>query len=74
MLLIQDKIYKFLLKTDEERDKWIDAINNEIKKLRGEVEKKVENYYNVKLKKKIIIDYFVNAYVFQKRGSYKINN
>ena len=57
MLLIQDKIYKILLKTDEERDKWIDAINNEIKKLRGEVEKKVENYYNVKLKKKIIIDY-----------------
>ena len=57
MLVIQDKVYKFGLTNDEDRDKWIKAINNEIKKLKGEVERKVETYYQVKLKKKIIVDY-----------------
>lgn len=57
MLIILDKLYKFACSSDEERDKWITAINKEIKKLKGEVERKVETYYQVKLRKKVIIDH-----------------
>jgi hypothetical protein len=58
LIVVGEKIYKFQCKTDEERDSWVKALNNEIKRLKGDSNKKLENIYEIKLKKKIIEDYY----------------
>lgn len=55
-MIIKEKVYKFSCETDELKEKWIDAISKEIKKLKIVNERKFENIYQVKLKKKIITD------------------
>lgn len=58
MLIIEDKIYKFDCGNEERKNEWINAINNELKKIKGRIERKVENVYQVKLRKKLIQDPF----------------
>jgi hypothetical protein len=56
LMIIKEKVYKFSCETEELKDKWIESISNEIKKLKIVHERKIENLYQVKLKKKIITD------------------
>jgi hypothetical protein len=58
MIVTNDKVYKFECKSEEEKKEWIDAINSEIKRKRVQTVKKIENIYEVKLKKKVISDYY----------------
>ena len=51
------KVYKFSCVSEDEKQKWINAITNEMKKLRGEL-KKEENKIEMKIKKKVITDLF----------------
>ena len=51
------KVYKFCCVSEDEKQKWINAITNEMKKLRGEL-KKEENKIEMKIKKKVITDLF----------------
>ena len=51
------KVYKFSCVSEDEKQKWINAITNEMKKLRGEL-KKEENKVEMKIKKKVITDLF----------------
>ena len=53
MITCSDKIYKFLCKSEEEKDAWVNAVNSEMKRIRGESFKKLENVYEIKLKKKV---------------------
>ena len=53
-----EKEYKFHCTTDEEKETWVKSLNNEIKRLKGDSFKKLENIYEIKLKKKIIEDYY----------------
>jgi len=56
LMIVRDKVYKFSCETDELKEKWVDSISAEMKKLKIESERKIENVYQVKLKKKIITD------------------
>ena len=58
LIVIGEKVYKFSCKTDEEKEQWINALNNELKRIKGDIEKKIENILDVKLKKKVIQDYY----------------
>jgi hypothetical protein len=58
LVAVGEKIYKFLCSSEEEKDSWVKALNNEIKKIKGETTKKFENLYDIKLKKKIIEDFY----------------
>jgi hypothetical protein len=58
MIVCGEKIYKFACKDDEEKDLWIKALENEIKKNKSETIKKLENLHEVKLKKKVIEDFY----------------
>ena len=58
MIVCGDKVYKFLCKSEEDKDAWVNALTLEIKRVRGESFKKIENVYELKLKKKVIIDYY----------------
>ncbi len=58
LMVVGEKIYKFQCKTEEDRDSWVKALNNEIKRIKGDSHKKLENIYEIKLKKKIIEDYY----------------
>jgi hypothetical protein len=58
LIAVGEKIYKFLCATDEEKDNWVKALNNEIKKEKGEIVKKIENMHDIKLKKKVIEDFY----------------
>ena len=51
------KVYKFSCVSEDEKQKWMNAITNEMKKLRGEL-KKEENKIEMKIKKKVITDLF----------------
>lgn len=53
-----DKVYKYSLENDESKENWIKALNGEINKLRGDSKKKIENILEVKLKKKVIVDFY----------------
>lgn len=53
-----DKEYKFQCKSEEEKEAWMNALNKEIKRIRGDSLKKLDNVYEVKLKKKVIVDYY----------------
>ena len=53
-----DKEYKFQCKSEEEKEEWMNALNKEIKRIRGDTLKKLDNVYEVKLKKKVIVDYY----------------
>jgi hypothetical protein len=53
-----EKVYKFALDNEEDKKKWVEAINKEISN-KGITKKKIiENILEVPLKKKIIIDYY----------------
>ncbi len=56
LMVIKEKVYKFSCESDELKEKWIEALQNEMKKLKTVSEKKLENLYQVKLKKRIIND------------------
>jgi hypothetical protein len=58
LIVCGEKIYKFACKDDDEKDLWIKALENEIKKNKSETIKKLENLYEIKLKKKVIEDYY----------------
>ena len=51
------KVYKFACNSEEEKEGWINAITNEMKRLRGE-QKSSENKIEIKQKKKVIFDKF----------------
>lgn len=51
------KVYKFSCKSEEEKQGWINAITNEMKKMRGEL-KKDETKIEIKIKKKVITDLY----------------
>jgi hypothetical protein len=53
-----DKDYKFQCKSEEEKEAWMNALTNEIKRIRGDSHKKLDSVYEVKLKKKVIVDYY----------------
>ena len=50
------KIYKFSCKTNDERNKWIDEIEKEMKKLKNEGDNNT-NKLEIPIKKKVITDY-----------------
>jgi hypothetical protein len=58
LIVCGDKVYKFSIEEDGKCEEWIEAINGELRKLKMEVTKKIENYLEIKLKKKVIIDYY----------------
>ena len=51
------KVYKFGCNSEEEKEGWINAITNEMKRLRGE-QKSSETKLEMKQKKKVITDKF----------------
>ena len=51
------KIYKFACNNEEEKQKWVNAITNEMKRLKGESEEKNETKLEIKIRKKYIKDY-----------------
>ena len=52
------KVYKFACQSDEEKNEWVFAITQEMKRIKMIVDKKNENKLQVPVRKKIIIDYF----------------
>ncbi len=52
------KIYKFACNNEEEKQKWVNAITNEMKRLKGESEEKNETKLEIKIRKKYIKDFF----------------
>ena len=63
MLIIEEKIYKFDCGSEERKNNWINCINKELKKIKDKAEKRVENIYQVKLRKKFITDHLKNPNV-----------
>lgn len=59
-IITDDKSYKFKTETEQEKKNWIDMLNAEIDKLsKSDDEKKqYDNIIDIKLKKKIIEDYY----------------
>ena len=53
-----NKIYKFVLDTEEETNKWVDVINSEIKRIKNDKNNKECILYTIKPRKKIIEDYY----------------
>ena len=53
-IILKEQVYKFICESSEIKEKWVDSIKSEMKKLKIESEKKIENIYLVKVKKKII--------------------
>lgn len=58
LIICGEKVYKFSCNTDDLKESWIKALNNEMKITRGDVTKKIENFMEVRLKKKIIVDFY----------------
>ena len=61
MFLHKEKIYKFKCENEAERDDWVKCLNAEIKRVNSTCEKNekfYEEFTEVKLKKKIIEDFF----------------
>jgi hypothetical protein len=59
IILFGDKLYKFKTETEEEKNKWIKVLNSEINNLsRENCEKRYENLVEIKLKKKVIVDFY----------------
>lgn len=58
LVVCGEKVYKFSCNTDEDKENWIKALNNELKRIKGDTLKKLENIFEVKLKKKIIQDFY----------------
>ena len=52
------KIYKFACNNEEEKQKWVNSITNEMKRLKGESEEKNETKLEIKIRKKYIKDFF----------------
>lgn len=52
------KNYEFLVENEEIRNKWIDVINQEIKRINKKAKKKYNDILHLDLKKKVIQDYF----------------
>lgn len=52
------KVYKFCLETEKEKENWMKVITQEMKKIKGESNKSMEIYLEIKPKKKVIHDYF----------------
>ena len=55
-IIVNEKDYKFMCENDEIRDNWVNSINGEIKKLKKESKNKLENIFEVKLRKREIND------------------
>jgi len=58
LIVVGEKVYKFACKDDVEKDAWVKALEEEIKKDKLGTNKKLENIYESKLKKKVIEDYY----------------
>ena len=55
---LNGKVYKFACKNDDEKNKWITAISNEMKRLKKSEEKKQNYKFEIPIRKKVIIDHF----------------
>lgn len=66
------KVYKFSVETEEEKEKWINAITSEMKRLKGEIDKKDDVLLVIKPKKKIIDDFYKLPEVGNERTAIKI--
>ena len=53
-----NKIYKFVLETEEEKNNWVNALNSEIKRIKNDKDNKECILYSIKPRKKIIEDYY----------------
>ncbi len=52
MIVAGEKVYKFACENDDEMNSWINIINSEIRRIKLESQKKFENTYDVKFRKK----------------------
>jgi len=52
LILTGEKVYKFACENDDEMNSWINAINTEIRRIKLNSQKRFENIYEVKYKKK----------------------
>ena len=74
------KVYKFSCQTEEEKNAWVSAITNEMKKIKKNEEKAKDNKLQIPVRKKIIIDYFnlpdINSdiYYMKKKVLEEMNN
>lgn len=57
-LFCDKKNYEFLVENTELKDKWIEMINQEIKRIKKIEKKKYNDVLNLDTKKKVIEDYF----------------
>lgn len=58
LIVCKDKVYKFSNETEVMKSNWISALNEDIKKRKGEKSKRIENSLEIKLKKKVITDFY----------------
>ena len=58
LIVCGDKVYKFACQDDEVKEQWMKALEEEIKKNKTVSTKKLENLCEIKLKKKVIEDYY----------------
>ena len=74
------KVYKFSCETEEQKNEWVTAITNEMKKLKKNEEKTKEDILEIPERKKIIIDYFnlpninTDIYYMRKKVLEEMNN
>jgi hypothetical protein len=74
------KVYKFACQSDEEKNGWVSAITNEMKRLKKGDEKGNNNKLDILERKKIIIDYFnlpeinKDIYYMKKKVLEEMNN
>jgi hypothetical protein len=71
VIVCGDKIYKFLCETEEKAQQWIEALNSEFKKYNGE--RKFEQILEVKLKKKVIVDFYKLPNIHLEKANMKKN-
>lgn len=79
LMVVEDKadkkhggrVYKFACHTEEEKEKWINALTSEMKRLRGETEKKDDIILSMKIKKKVIVDFYHLSDVGKERAVIK---
>ena len=57
-LICEKKNYEFLVENKEIKDKWIEVINHEIKRINKIEKKNYNDILHLDLKKKVIDDYF----------------
>ena len=66
-----NKIYKFVLDSEEETNKWVNILNSEIKRIKNDKNNKESILYTIKPRKKIIEDYYKLPDVGKERANIK---